>query len=297
MENTQLYWIHALTPLHVGVGFGLGFIDLPVIREKITNWPIVPGSAVKGVLADHFDAATADKRKSDTLLRAAFGIAGEDHSNSGSLVFTDARLACLPVRSLYGTFAWVTSPLALQRLARDLEAAAAGGLPAIPEVPEAETHLARGSALKGPDGKVYLSDLDFTAREASPADDWAARIAAWVFPGEPAWAAEYTKRFAILPDASFNFLCETGTEVTARVRIDPERKSVARGQLWYEEYLPAETILAGLVWCDRVFAANGLTPAQLLERFCSGTQRLQIGGKATIGKGRVRCVFPGGNHA
>ena len=50
------YWIHALTPLHVGSGRGIGFIDLPIMREKATEYPFVPGSAVKGVLADHHGA-------------------------------------------------------------------------------------------------------------------------------------------------------------------------------------------------------------------------------------------------
>ncbi len=109
--NTKMYWLHALTPLHVGAGRGVGFIDLPIMREKVTKWPLVPGSAVKGVMADHF-GATEDARRADEndgkLLKAAFGLSGDDYSNSGSLVFTDARLVCLPVRSLYGTFAWVT---------------------------------------------------------------------------------------------------------------------------------------------------------------------------------------------
>src|SRR6266540_173056 len=117
-ELTKMYWLHALTPLHVGAGFGLGFIDLPIMREKITNWPIVPGSAVKGVLSSHFGADR--DRETTPALKAAFGTGGEENANAGSLVFADARLVCMPVRSLYGTFAWVTSPLALERLQRDL---------------------------------------------------------------------------------------------------------------------------------------------------------------------------------
>ena len=119
-----MFWIHALTPLHVGAGRGVGYIDLPILREKVTNLPLVPGSAIKGVFADKH-SATDEKRQSDPIFRAAFGISdprggAEAGANSGSLVFSDARLVCLPVRSLYGTFAWCTSPLILQRLHRDL---------------------------------------------------------------------------------------------------------------------------------------------------------------------------------
>ncbi|HCW51693.1 MAG TPA: hypothetical protein DGR79_06470, partial [Clostridiales bacterium] len=52
---SRVFWIHALTPLHVGAGQGVGFIDLPVMREKATGWPIVPGSTVKGVMRGLFE--------------------------------------------------------------------------------------------------------------------------------------------------------------------------------------------------------------------------------------------------
>src|SRR5579862_8429085 len=92
----QMYWIHALTPIHAGAGAGMGFIDLPIMREKTTGWPILPGTAVKGVVAD--DGGNADERKKDSIRRAAFGIAESSQdgygSHTGSLVFSDARLVC-----------------------------------------------------------------------------------------------------------------------------------------------------------------------------------------------------------
>src|ERR1022692_2181401 len=145
MPQTKVYWLHALTPLHVGAGAGLGFIDLPVMREKATGWPMVPGSAVKGVLADSHDAS-AEKREGKPLMTAAFGTGGEENANAGALVFTDARLVCLPVRSAYGTFAWVTCKLALDRLARDLKAAGSAGVPESFEAREERILVATGSA-------------------------------------------------------------------------------------------------------------------------------------------------------
>ncbi|MDR1376458.1 MAG: type III-B CRISPR module RAMP protein Cmr4, partial [Synergistaceae bacterium] len=108
-KSEKRYWLHAISPLHVGAGRGVGYIDLPIVREKVTNWPYVPGSAVKGVIADHWDATQAN-RKDDKTIAAAFGVIGENASdNAGSLVFSDASIACLPVRSFYGTFAWITA--------------------------------------------------------------------------------------------------------------------------------------------------------------------------------------------
>jgi CRISPR-associated protein Cmr4 len=292
-----LYWLHALTPLHVGAGFGLGFIDLPIIREKITKWPIVPGSAVKGVMAERH-AATAAARENNAALRAAFGRAGDENANSGSLVFADARTVCLAVPSLRGTFAWATSPLALRRLRRDMQEAGVAALPPEPwDVPNEEAHVPSqqgnppaGSALKTAQGEVFLGELDLTAQEKPEARQWAATLAEAVFPGDAAWQAEFVKRFVVLGGDTFDFLCKTATEVNARVHIDDQKKTVKKGQLWYEEYLPAESILAGLVWCDKVYNAPGVTEEHLLTQFCSETTTLQIGGKATTGKGRVRFV-------
>src|SRR5688572_24809920 len=39
-DNTRVYWLQALTPLHVGAGRGVGYIDLPIMREKVTQWPL-----------------------------------------------------------------------------------------------------------------------------------------------------------------------------------------------------------------------------------------------------------------
>jgi CRISPR-associated protein Cmr4 len=77
------------------------------------------------------------------------------------------------------------------------------------------------------------------------------------------------------------------------VQIDDNLKTVVQGALWNEEALPAETILAGLIACDRVYAggANGVTAGDLINTFATEPLSLQIGGKATVGRGRVRCVF------
>lgn len=297
--NTKMFWIHALTPLHVGTGQGLGFIDLPIMREKTTNWPLVPGSAIKGVIADRYEA-TDEARKGNGLLGAAFGRAGEDHSSAGALVFTDARLVCLPVRSLYGTFAWVTSPLALERVKRDIPHAGDICELPVPEIPADKNILLPDpgtSLLSDARGKVYFEDLDFDAGADATVEQWGNAIARSVFSEDAEWQEHFLKRFAVLTDDSFNFLCDVGTEVSARVRIDEQSKTVAKGALWYEESLPAESILAGIVWCDWVPKDGGVTEADLMNKFCSKEYLLQIGGKASTGKGRVRCIFERGGKS
>lgn len=288
----KMYWLHALTPLHVGTGRGVGFIDLPVAREKTTGWPVAPGSGVKGVLADYHKAT---ERKTDPKLAAAFGQIGDELANAGALAFTDARIVCLPVRSLYGTFAWATSPLALRRLARDLENVKPAQPPAaLPDIADAsQIKLPQGGSDLGSE-KVFFEDLDFqTLLPDATTAQWAKFIAEAVFPNAPDWRDLFPRHFAVVADDVFNFLCETATEVNARVKIEAETKTVAGGALWYEEALPAETLLAGLVSCEWV-AKQAYSPGELLNGYCEGELTLQMGGKATTGKGMVRCVFQAG---
>jgi CRISPR-associated protein Cmr4 len=291
-----VYWLHALSPLHPGAGRGDGYIDLPLAREKATLFPFVPGSTVKGVYADACgatdDARNPKKPGYDPVLHAAFGRTGEDTGNAGALVFTDARLICLPIRSLFGTFAWCTSRLVLRRLARDFEMANQNA-PAVPaettDLDTALVPLVGESAIVGREGKAFLEDLDLACLSCEKVAAWAERIAKCVFPVDTdPWRGEFSKRFVVLPDLVFNFLTETGTEVRPHVRIDPELKRAVDGALWYEESLPAETILAGLVWLDPVRGG-----AKVRELCVSkvGPDAIQIGGKASVGKGRTRLLF------
>ncbi len=305
-ENfTKMYWLQAITPLHVGAGKGVGFIDMPIMREKVTNWPFVPGSAVKGVLRDHFERMRdgeddATKKKGlEEKINAAFGTGGTDlESNAGSLVFTDAHIVCMPIRSLHGTFAYVTSRMVLARIRRDLEAAGGQIIPGVPHATEGIVLTAQASKLAHLDNnsrKVFFEDLDFTADTTSKvAEEWATYLAGKLYPIDPTWQAMFKERFAIVPDDTFTFLATQGSEVSAHIRIDDTRKIVKKGALWYEESLPAETILAGIAWCDRIYR-KGVTHPDIEKTFCgSELKNIQIGGKATVGKGRARCLFTQG---
>jgi CRISPR-associated protein Cmr4 len=306
MINTRMYWIHAITPLHVGSGRGVGFIDLPIMREKVTGWPLVPGSAVKGVMREHFSRKfTGDKKEMDQdkkdLINAAFGKQDKDdenqssNSNAGSLVLSDARIVCLPVRSLYGTFAFASCPLVLERLKRDLDLTLHESKPIEKSFEDDEIVVTEGSKVER-NGKVLLEDLDFDIiTDSGETDHWSDLLAKLLFAENPAWQSIFKERFVILSNNCFNFLSKTGTEVNARIKIKQETKTVEDGALWYEEALPSETILAGLVWCDKDYSGKKIKEEYLFKTFCPEKDlNLQIGGKATVGKGRVRCLFTKG---
>lgn len=287
MQGTT-YWVYVRTSLHVGAGRGTGFIDLPIMRERVTNWPMVPGSSVKGVLRDRHNS-------DHPSFVTAFGHSVTDgETQAGALLFTDANIVCLPVKSMYGTFAYVTSPLVLARLKRDADVLLSGGRLEVPDGPADDAAFCADDAVfsggSAGDDKLYLEDLDFQLQKNAQAGLWAEYIGNAVFQKDNEWRRIFTQRFVILSDQMFNFLSEYATEVNARIKVDDEKGTVKNGALWYEENLPTETILSGMVWCDRV-VGSGVSVEELLNMYCRDPLNVQMGGHASTGHGRVECLF------
>lgn len=280
--STRLLLVHALSPVHCGTGQAVGGIDLPIAREKPTNLPLIPGSSVKGVLR-------AMKKANEKLHREAFGPDTENASdNAGSVQLSDANLVFLPVRSLRGTFAWVTSPYVLRRLDRDARACGID-LGKLPLEPDQKQAIVTGDKLSAGE-KVVFEDLDFKARKEPALASVAGAIAARLF--DEADRAHFVDRACLVHDDVMALLLETSTEITMRVRLDPDKKTVARGALWSEEALPIESVLAGLLSATPVKQKDGTVPdgGALLD-YVTGLAEsgaVQLGGKATVGRGLCR---------
>lgn len=277
---TALLFLHALSPLHPGTGQGLGAIDLPIAREKATGIPYLPGSSLKGVLRDR---ARGEGWDGDTL-EAVFGPETERASeHAGAVQVGDAKLLLLPVRSLYGVFAHVTSPYLLERFLREARMVGLNPPEGLAAPAKEGVAVAPGSHLVA-EGRVFLEDLDLQAQAGEG-------VAAW-----EAWLSQQTQapvkgRLAVVHDDLMAFLLETATEVVARIRLEDATKTVARGALWYEESLPAESVLYSLVRTEGSHRkAKPLGAASVLEQFQGllDGQALQLGGKATVGRGLCR---------
>ncbi len=288
---TRLLLVHALSPLHCGTGHALGAVDLPVARDKATGMPLIPGSSLKGALRAKARASA---------LPNLFGVFGPETTNasdhSGALVLGDANLLLLPVRSVSGTFAYATSPLLLRRLSRDLREAGQAPLPpAEPSSAEAclvAKESALGVKVKGQD-KVLLEDFDLAADKRG-ADDVAARVAALLYPGaaDAADRGLLARRMCIVHDDVMGYLAEHATQVDARVSLERETKTVKDGALWYEESLPTETVLVSMCAALPNGKADDREVFETLAKLAAGS--LQLGGKATVGRGRCRLVLQGG---
>ncbi len=297
----RLMFVHALSPLHAGTGQGVGVIDLPIAKEKATGLPYLPGSSLKGTLRDEFNG--------DPQRDKIFGPEKDNASDyAGAIQFTDQTLLLLPVRSLAGTFAWVTSPYILRRLKRDATDVGVNGLPAdIPE-PSSESHCEvyskdnSGAVTKlivSGVNRVCLEDLDLEPTESTLVNDWAYWLKGRVFPVGSPWQDMLGARLCVVHDDVLSFILNTATEITARVKIQDDAKTVQRGGLWYEEALPTESVLFGLALAfpndKTVINGQKLTPQKIFEEVGKKLDKtLQFGGKATVGRGICRVSMSNG---
>jgi len=293
--ETRPYLLHALSPLHAGTGRSVGIIDLPIARLRATNIPFVPGSSLKGVLREaRHGLPDAEREALFGPLRRVSGPEGDEAwegDHAGALVVGDARLVALPVRSFVGTFALVSSPLLLELARRDLK-----GMEGVPErlkpVAGPIARVGPGNVTVSPEPrKLFLEDLDLDVQVEPAVEAWA-RFLARALPEDEELIRE---RFVVVDDETMSFLMETATQVDTRVRIDSETGSVAEGNLWQEESLPAETLLVGVLAAGPSLRRDmPLSARDVLDRALREPAWLQLGGKATVGRGRCRlAAWPG----
>lgn len=293
--NTRLLFTHALSPLHAGTGQGVGVIDLPIAREKATNLPYLPGSSLKGTLRTRCGELYPDETDKEKRCVHIFGPdTGNASDHAGAVHFSDQRLLLLPIRSLAGTFAWVTSPYVLQRFARDMQDVKLGMPATLPLnlKTEKECIVTDDCKLIVSDNSIYLEDLDLTAQHEDLADKWARWIGEQVFDNKE-WQDFLHQRFCIVHDNVLNFLLTTATEITARIKLLEASKTVQQGGLWYEEALPTETILAGmLLVAPTNKTKEKMSEADIVQVIADCTNKpLQFGGKATVGRGLCRVTL------
>ncbi|NDP59533.1 MAG: type III-B CRISPR module RAMP protein Cmr4 [Oxalobacteraceae bacterium] len=278
----ELLGLYAETSIHAGAGKSTGVIDLPIMREAHTGWPCIYGSAVKGALRSKAEQCLGKEAVADVF--------GPDTKNAsdhaGALAVGDARLLLLPVRSLTSHFKWVTCPALLTRAVAD--ARRMGKLPPQFKLPE----ITQEQALQcGESQQLYLEEFHFAALKTDLSD-----VIGWLagfVPSEPDFNLSLTAQLVIVHDDLFAHLAQYATPVTPHIAIDNTRKTVKDGALWYEETLPAETVLYIALAASRSRKRSGEVSAaqvlqQTLQLFPAAAPYLQLGGNETVGMGWCR---------
>jgi CRISPR-associated protein Cmr4 len=255
--KTAILGLLAETPIHPGSGRSLGVVDLPVAREAATDYPVIVGSSLKGALRDRAESKLRER------VMEVFGRPDQ----AGNLLVGDARLLLLPVRSLTSSYRWVTCPHLIERFARDLARARLSR----PEVPGVVT----GSALASGSGPLFLEERQF-AVSGPPAADLIAALRTVVLHEDT--QKRLSQQVAVLHDHDFAWFARYGLSIQARnVLEDGTKKSE---NLWYEESLPADTVMYSLLLGRDATAIESLT-----ELFPASDPYLQTGGNETVGHG------------
>lgn len=284
----NLLFLHAQTSMHPGSGTALGVIDLPIQRERHTQWPVIPASSLKGVL--RAACREANGGGGDLWLEAFGPETDNAGDHAGAVAVTDARILAFPVRSLCGVFAWVTAPAVLERAKRDAKLAGIEADFAIPEPLDGQMACGEKAPILIKDtAKAVLEEYEFeriAGLDSGPAANAANWIATNVFDSDDT-AARLRQHLVVLSDDDFTYFVRHATEVNARIGLDYERKTVKQGALFYQEFLPPETLLYAVVMVnDSRKKASKTTSADLAD-FLKQTLPavVQLGGDETTGKG------------
>lgn len=266
--KTNIISIFTRTPLHIGAGSSVGAIDQPIIRERHTGFPTIPGAAVKGVIADLF---LNEDRKISPLGLDLLGTAKDDQGKAGAVSFGEGKLLAFPVRSAKGCFAWVTSPMVLHRWLRDSGVAC--------ELPEVEEDVVYAAApLMLSDNKVLLEGYLLDA-DKIPAGLVDALLKAC---DDPMWQELLPQHLLLASDELLSHFCTASCEIAQHVCIDDETGTAKDGALFNQENVPAETLFYAPLSELRTIN-NGQSPLDVLQAKLPPV--LQFGADATTGLG------------
>ena len=274
----RIFAIFTRTPLHVGAGNSVGAIDSPVMRERHTRIPIIPGSSLKGVLADLWNDENC-KRSSDGKTLFGEDEQGASKAKAGQLLVGEARVLAFPVRSAKGSFAWITCPLALRRLERD--AGLELNVNSLDGLKEDQCVAAADEVVFG-GGRVVLEEYQFAClkKEISALAEALVTLGA-----DPVWQ-EVENRLVVVNDEMFSYFVEQACEVVTRIRVEDETGTVASGALFNQEQVPSETMFYAVLGAEKQREHSAVDALdEVRETLESVGNVLQIGGDETIGLG------------
>ncbi|ACB39506.1 CRISPR-associated RAMP protein, Cmr4 family [Pyrobaculum neutrophilum V24Sta] len=289
--------LQAVTPLHAGVGRSeAAHVDLLVQRDEF-GLPAIWASSLKGALKSHA------KMKKDPLVHCVFGrdAVGQAPEGISGVTLFDARLLLIPARSLRGVWIYVTTPHMLRAFIVYLESLVplgVEGAKTLLDVAKKALDISRDAPVVSSqsylwDGSLVINEL--AIKQAKVNGDLAK------FTEQLAKHLSLPKTdLAVVGDDIAKTLVDRSMLIQYRVRLT-ERKTVAEGALWSEEYLPQFSVLHSAVVCRAAKCREGNEERQLkAEEVCvkfrelaagGGRGYVWVGGKETIGRGLVEVAL------
>lgn len=273
--------IYTETPMHPGSGSSINRpIDLPIQRERHTDFPFIQSSTLKGVLLNY--AKTSKFGNVDEI----FG----KPDSAGLVSITDAKLAAFPVRTLSGVFGWITCPLILNRLVMDVSPTLGTDIDINSlKLKDSEVLVANDSnVLNG--NNVIIEDIRLT-KTSNHDTSKITSLLSKLLPDEPSYSYiknKMAKDLIVVSDTLFKELVSLTTEVVARIKINQEKGTAQEGALWYEEYLPTDTLLYSQILISSRANENNNNSTVTNNLIQLNKSVIQIGGDETVGKGLAK---------
>jgi CRISPR-associated protein Cmr4 len=247
-KKAALLTFYAETPIHMGSGQSVSYVDLPIQRERHTSFPVLWASGIKGVIRNLALREWNDKDKVNTI----FGPDPEDASDFASCIgITDAKILLYPVRSVKGVFAWITCPFVLKRFKEDLKAIGVdfkvnGQEIQIPETSDNKVIIANGNLIIQEKNIVALEEFLFEPEVKDDAKNWAKKLKEFIPTNDLTNGLE--NHLAIVSDNVFKDFVNYAVEIRTRIRIDQAKGTVKEGALFSEELIPSESVFYSLVF-------------------------------------------------
>ncbi len=293
-QVSDMMVLYSVSPVHAGSGQALSAIDLPIQRERHTQWPIVQASGVKGALREHFRRTSEDK----ALINFIFGLddvndKGEEkqvkdsegnkiESVPGCLAVSDAKIFAFPMRSDVAPFVHVTCPAVLKRLKRDLEFVGKQmELPA--EVTDLNARVLKGDLKTDEQNKLILEDVEVGLSDG--------KIEL------PSQLADEIQKLVMVSDEVFQYCVTSCTDIQTQIKIKSKSGTADDGALRYEELLPADTVLYSVLYFQSSAFDSELKAQMIAEKVQNSiSDFVQIGGDWTLGRGICKVAWMQGGQ-
>ncbi|GEM_PF-4477201 len=252
----RLLFLMLVTDLHSGMGKAVsGAVDNPIQRGSPAYIPLIRGSSIKGALSNRYFKRVGKRSRDEKEIWAP--IFGDVDESAASFTVLDAHPLLIPVPSLKGGYAYVTSPALLNRFAliadmtgkdmlvnEALEALAPGGrepcgrecyveeeskvLLSVEALQNEECVVIEPLLVLKPARRAYeISKLTRTLIRNSQALNIALEVEGHV---------------VLISDDMLSLVLEHVITATPRIRLKYKEKVVETGP-WWEETLPKGTLL------------------------------------------------------
>lgn len=309
-----LILFHCLTPIHMGAGQSVSYVDNVVQREKHTGFPTLWASGIKGVLRALCMRINNEIIKKEDV-KEIFGPENDAEERASIISITDAKILFYPVRSVKGIFAYITCPFVIKKFFNELKIlgilqdnsesqSIQELLIKVSELGDDKVIVDKQSHIKIENDAVGLEEFSFKVKNENNLNDFNSFEIIFNSNGLD---FDFIKRhLAIVSDDVFSDFVKYSVEIRTRIKIDQKKGTVENKALFTEELIPAESIFYSFIFANKRDQQNGKQNKQQNEqqneRVLQKIEKvlkevngiLQLGGDETLGKGIVKAILING---